>query len=74
MEKSTVSRNLDRMRKKGWIEITNRDDGPSQVIGVTEKGAKLLAAVHAEWEKAQKRPVSFWARRGSVRCKRSTIP
>ncbi len=54
MEKSTVSRNVDRMRRKGWIEVTDRDDGHSQVIRVTEKGAKLLAAVHVEWEKAQK--------------------
>jgi DNA-binding MarR family transcriptional regulator len=54
MEKSTVSRNVDRMRKKGWIEIGARDDGLSQVIRVTEKGSKLLAVVHVEWAKAQK--------------------
>jgi DNA-binding MarR family transcriptional regulator len=53
MEKSTVSRNLDRMRKKGWIGIGDRDEGPSQVVQVTEKGNKLLIAVHREWQKAQ---------------------
>ena len=53
MEKSTVSRNLDRMRKKGWIEVGPRDEGASQVIRVTESGHKLLLAVHREWQKAQ---------------------
>ena len=53
MEKSTVSRNLDRMRKKGWIDIGPRDDGHSLVVRVTESGNKLLLAVHREWQKAQ---------------------
>jgi DNA-binding MarR family transcriptional regulator len=53
MEKSTVSRNLDRMRKKGWIEIEVRDEGPSQVVCVTEKGNNLLLEIHGEWRKAQ---------------------
>ena len=55
MEKSTVSRNIDRMRKKGWIGVAGKDDGLSQVITVTPKGRKLLAAVHVEWMKAQKK-------------------
>lgn len=53
MEKSTVSRNVERMRKKGWVEIEVGDDGPSQVIRVTGKGSDLLAAIHGEWTKAQ---------------------
>lgn len=53
MEKSTVSRNLERMRKKGWVEIGIRDDGPSQVIRITEQGNRLLLAVHREWRMAQ---------------------
>jgi DNA-binding MarR family transcriptional regulator len=53
MEKSTVSRNLDRMRKKGWIEVGPRREGVSQVIRVTESGNRLLLAVHREWQKAQ---------------------
>lgn len=53
MEKSTVSRNLERMRKKGWIDVAGRDDGQAQVVSVTAKGRKLLKAAHAAWEKAQ---------------------
>jgi DNA-binding MarR family transcriptional regulator len=54
MEKSTVSRNVGRMRKKGWLEVTDSDDRLSQVIKVTPKGRKVLAAFHAKWAKAQK--------------------
>ena len=54
MEKSTVSRNVGRMRKKGWLEVTNPGDRLSQAIKVTPKGAKMLAALHAEWANAQK--------------------
>ena len=55
MEKSTVSRNMDRLRKKGWIEITEKDQGPSRIIRVTPKGKELLAAMHVEWRKAQRK-------------------
>lgn len=59
MEKSTVSRNIGRMREKGWLEVTKPAGHPrervalSQVIRITPKGAGLLAALHGEWAKAQ---------------------
>ncbi|MBI5847494.1 MAG: winged helix-turn-helix transcriptional regulator [Nitrospirae bacterium] len=54
MEKSTVSRTLDRMKQNGWISVARQVDGPAQVVTVTPKGRKLMAASHGEWEKAQK--------------------
>ena len=53
MDKSTVSRNVARMRKKGWVEVASAGDGLSQEIKVTPKGRNLLAAVRAQWVKAQ---------------------
>jgi DNA-binding MarR family transcriptional regulator len=53
MEKSTVSRNLQRMHKNGWIEIAAGDSGTAKVITVTPKGRKLLVALYPQWEKAQ---------------------
>lgn len=67
MEKSTVSRNVERMSKKGWIDVAARNDGASQVITVTQKGRNLMAATHVEWMKAQKKPPSSWERRGFQR-------
>jgi DNA-binding MarR family transcriptional regulator len=54
MEKSTVSRNVSRMRKKNWLEVTSREDGQPQAINVTPKGRELIHAFHAQWTKAQK--------------------
>lgn len=54
MEKSTISRNIERMRSKGWIEVGRGEDGISQLISVTPKGRELLAAVHTLWSQAQK--------------------
>ena len=53
MEKSTVSRNLKRMRKNGWIMVAAADSGPARVVAVTPAGRKLLAALYPEWQKAQ---------------------
>jgi DNA-binding MarR family transcriptional regulator len=53
MEKSTISRNLGRMRKNGWIGVAAGDGGPARVVTVTPAGRKLLAALYPEWEKAQ---------------------
>ncbi len=53
MEKSTVSRNLERMRKNGWIAIEAVDGGMARVVTVTPAGRRLLAALYPEWEKAQ---------------------
>lgn len=64
MEKSTVSRNVERMRKKGWIAVAAKDDGQLQVITVTPAGRALLAAAHAEWEKAQKQAMELLGEEG----------
>jgi DNA-binding MarR family transcriptional regulator len=53
MEKSTVSRNLERMRKNGWIASETAESGTARVVTVTPAGRELLADVYPEWEKAQ---------------------
>ena len=64
MEKSTVSRNLERMRKKGWIDVAGKDDGQAQVVSVTAKGRKLLEAAHVAWKKAQKQAAELLGEEG----------
>jgi DNA-binding MarR family transcriptional regulator len=52
MEKSTISRNLERMRKAGWIEITR--SGRTNAVEATTEGKQLLVDVMPYWEEAQK--------------------
>jgi DNA-binding MarR family transcriptional regulator len=70
MEKSTVSRNVERMRKKGWIDVAGKNDGSAQVITVTPKGRTLLAAAHVEWKKAQKQAASLMGNKGVAAVRR----
>ena len=59
MEKSTVSRNVERMRNQGWIETSGGEGGFAQVLAVTPKGKKLLADSYGKWEKAQREGSEF---------------
>ena len=54
MEKSTVSRNVERMRTQGWIETSEGEGGLSQVLTITPKWKQLLADIHGKWQKAQR--------------------
>jgi len=64
MEKSTVSRTVDRMKKNGWICVAGHGDGPSQAVSVTPQGRKLMAAVHSQWKKAQKQTAKLLGEEG----------
>ncbi|HTZ18912.1 MAG TPA: MarR family winged helix-turn-helix transcriptional regulator [Dissulfurispiraceae bacterium] len=70
MDKSTVSRTVDRMRKNGWISVAGHGDGSSQVISVTPQGRKLMAAAHAQWKKAQKQAAALLGEEGVAAVRR----
>jgi DNA-binding MarR family transcriptional regulator len=53
MDASTVSRNVERMCKSGWLELADIDDARSHEIRITNKGMKLIADVAPAWEAAQ---------------------
>ncbi len=59
MEKSTVSRNVERMRTQGWIETSEGEGGLSQVLTITPKGKQLLADIYGKWQKAQREVSEF---------------
>lgn len=53
MEKSTVSRTVDRMVSKGWLKIAQGQDSRTQLLTVTHKGRQLLLAVTPVWDTLQ---------------------
>ena len=55
LEKSTVSRNVERMQRRGWVEFAPGEDGRSHYLKLTAKGAKLLRESAAAWQLAQKK-------------------
>lgn len=53
MEKSTLSRDVDLMRRKGWLEVDESGDGRARPLKVTAEGLTLLEAVVPAWRRAQ---------------------
>src|SRR6478736_5956238 len=55
LDKSTVSRNVERMQRRGWVEFVPGEDARSHYLKLTAKGTILLRASAAAWEQAQKK-------------------
>ena len=55
MEKSTVSRCLAVLRKRGWVHTVERKGGGGKGIGVTDQGNKVLKRAGPVWRKAEPR-------------------
>jgi DNA-binding MarR family transcriptional regulator len=64
LDKSTVSRNVDRMRRRGWLEFMPGKDGRSHQLEVTPQGAKLLGKAVTSWQQAQDKAVSLLGKDG----------
>ncbi len=54
MDISTVSRNVDRMRARGWIQfLDDEKDARAHQLRLSAKGRQLLEKAKPAWEKAQ---------------------
>lgn len=53
MEKSTISRTVDRMVGKGWLKVAPGQDSRTQLLTVTHKGHQLLISVTPIWDALQ---------------------
>jgi DNA-binding MarR family transcriptional regulator len=53
MDKSTASRNLQRMRQRRWISLVQDGAGSGQKVGLTREGAQVLQKAYPLWRKAQ---------------------
>ena len=42
MEKSTLSRNVDRMKTHGWLKVSEGDTGRKQILELGPPGRKLI--------------------------------
>ena len=50
---STLSRNVDRMKARGWLEVVPDTDGRAQPFRLTTQGRKLLEKTVPAWGEAQ---------------------
>lgn len=56
LDPSTLSRNLDRMRARNWLEMSVApEDARAHVVRLTEEGKELLRKALPFWKRAQER-------------------
>jgi DNA-binding MarR family transcriptional regulator len=53
LDASTLSRNVERMRAHGWLEIVAEADGRAQPFRLTAKGTRLIEKAVPAWQEAQ---------------------
>ena len=53
LDVSTLSRNVERMKRRGWLEVVPDEDGRSQPFRLTPQGRKLLEKAIPAWSEAQ---------------------
>jgi DNA-binding MarR family transcriptional regulator len=55
LDVSTLSRNVERMKARGWLEVVPDEDGRSQPFRLTPRGRRLLEKAVPAWSEAQRR-------------------
>jgi DNA-binding MarR family transcriptional regulator len=66
LEVSTLSRNVERMRARDWLEVVPDDDGRAQPFRLTGQGRRLLERALPAWHKAQDQAKVMLGEKGVV--------
>ena len=66
MEKSTLSRNVERMVQQGWLDVWSGEDDRSQGLGVTARGKRLIERAYPMWAKGQRKAKTVLGGPGAV--------
>ena len=53
LDSSTLSRNVERMRAHGWLEVVPDEDARTQPFRLTAQGKRLIEKAVPAWEAAQ---------------------
>jgi DNA-binding MarR family transcriptional regulator len=64
LDASTLSRNVERMRSHGWIEVVPEEDGRAQPFRLTAQGRRLIERAVPAWEEAQRQATELLGAEG----------
>ena len=59
MERSTLSRNVTRMKNRGWLETVLSNRSKIRLIKPTRKGLTILEQAYPAWQAAQEKAASI---------------
>src|SRR5215471_581911 len=65
LDTSTLSRNVERMRRNGWIETVADEDARMQPFRLTAKGRRLLDRAVPAWSQAQQKATELLGENGA---------
>jgi DNA-binding MarR family transcriptional regulator len=54
LDASTLSRNVERMRARGWLEVVAGEDARTQPFQLTPQARRLIEKAVPAWEQAQR--------------------
>jgi DNA-binding MarR family transcriptional regulator len=64
VDASTLSRNVERMRARGWLQEARADDVRSRPFQVSASGKEILGQAVIAWERAQAKAVALLGKEG----------
>lgn len=64
LDTSTLSRNVERMKANGWLEIVPEEDGRAQPFRLTAHGKRLIEKAVPAWEAAQRQAAELLGDQG----------
>jgi len=70
IEKSTVSRNVDRMLTRGWLKKSDSDTGSRQILEISPAGRTLVKKSLPLWRNAQAQVESLLGQQGTQSIRR----
>jgi DNA-binding MarR family transcriptional regulator len=59
MDKSTLSRDIERMRARAWLQTSAGHDGRTSLLSLTARGRQLLEKATPAWQKAQREAIAL---------------
>jgi DNA-binding MarR family transcriptional regulator len=59
LEKSTLSRDVVRMRSQGWLDTVPGEDGRTALLRITPVGRKLVEQAIPAWQQAQEQATAL---------------
>jgi len=72
VDASTLSRNVERIRARGWLEQALAGDERSRPFRLTASGKEILSEAVLAWERAQAKAVALLGRQGVADLRRLT--
>jgi DNA-binding MarR family transcriptional regulator len=64
LDASTLSRNVERMRAHGWLEVVPERDARAQPFRLTTRGKRLIEKAVPAWETAQRQAAELLGEEG----------